>query len=138
MYFKPDATCSDIFSWATDQINAIRPLCKNGILVDIKPYRKPRSNEQNRFLMAIMQEIVRFYHDTGFMPEGCQRWMMRVDILKEFYKAKLGIEHTSKLSTAEFTKFIDAIQLELVEQTHGEWQILTTDSAYLKSLTGEL
>ena len=64
--------------------------------------------------------------------------MMRVDILKEFYKAKFGIEHTRTLDKKAFSDFIDGIQRELVEETQGEWQILTTDSAYLLSLVGEL
>lgn len=134
MFFRQDATHSEIFSWAQDQINAIRPLCKNGITVDIKPYKKPRSTEQNRFLMVILNRLVRFYQETGFMPSGCKKWEMRTSILKEYWKDKFGIEHTKQLSAKEFTDFIDGIQRELVEETNGEWEILTTDSAYLKGL----
>lgn len=134
MFFKQDATISEIFSWAQDQINAVRPICKHGIIVDIKPYKKPRSNEQNRFLMVVINRLVQFYHETGFMPAGCEKWMMRTDILKEYWKARFGIEHTAKLSTKEFTDFIDGIQATLVEETNGEWEIITTDTAYLKGL----
>lgn len=134
MFFRQDATISEIFSWAQDQINAIRPISKHGIIVDIKPYKKPRSNEQNRFLMVVINRIVQFYHETGFMPAGCEKWMMRTDILKEYWKARFGIEHTAKLSTKDFTDFIDGIQHELVEETNGEWEIITTDTAYLKGL----
>lgn len=138
MYFKTDATCSEIFSWATDQINAIRPLCKQGISIDIKPYRKPRSNEQNRFLMVIMQEMVRFYNRTGYVVPELPRYLMRADVLKEYWKGRYGIESTHALDTTAFSKFIDWIQLTMVEETNGEWEILTTDSAYIKSLMGVL
>lgn len=137
MFFKQNAPLEEVLDWVTKQVTATLPVAKNGIDIIVKPHKTWRSNEQNRFLYVVLQQIVKFYHDTGFMPEGCQKWMMRVDILKEFFKAKYGIEHTSKLSTKEFSDFIDSIQLELVEQTGGEWQILTTDSAYLLALVGE-
>jgi hypothetical protein len=134
MFFKQDATISEIFSWAQDQITAVRPVSKHGIIVDIKPYKKPRSNEQNRFLMVIMQELVRFYHETGYVVPGLPNYLMRAEVLKEYFKGRYGIESTKNLDTAEFTKFIDWVQTTLVEETNGEWEILTTDSAYLKGL----
>lgn len=134
MFFKQDATLSEIFSWAQDQINAVRPVSRHGIIVDIKPYKKPRSNEQNRFLMAILVALVRFYNETGFMPPGLKPWEMRTIILKEYYKDRFGVTDTHKLDTVQFSFFIDRIQQSLVEETSGEWEILTTDSAYLKGL----
>ena len=138
MFFKQDTSIEQITEWVAGQLSAVRPIAKNGFDIVIKPHKSWRSTEQNRFLMVIMQQIVKFYHETGFMPEGLQKWMMRVDILKEFYKAKFGIEHTRTLDKKAFSDFIDGIQRELVEETQGEWQILTTDSAYLLSLVGEL
>lgn len=138
MFFKANAPIEQITDWFTSQLSAVHPVAKNGIDVIIKPHKLWRTNEQNRFLMVVLSELVRFYHETGFMPEGLQKWMMRVDILKEFYKAKFGIEHTRTLDRKAFGEFIDKIQLELVEQTQGEWQILQTDSAYLLSLVGEI
>jgi hypothetical protein len=138
MFFKANVSLEQITDWVVGQLSAVHPIAKNGIDIIIKPHKPWRTNEQNRFLMVIMQEIVKFYHETGFMPEGCQKWMMRVDILKEFYKAKFGIEHTRTLDKKAFGDFIDGIQRELVEETQGEWQILQTDSAYLLSLVGEL
>lgn len=138
MFFKANVSLEQITDWVVGQLSAVHPIAKNGIDIIIKPHKPWRTNEQNRFLMVIMQELVKFYHETGFMPEGCQKWMMRVDILKEFYKAKFGIEHTRTLDKKAFGDFIDGIQRELVEETQGEWQILQTDSAYLLSLVGEL
>lgn len=134
MFFKQNTPLSQINNWVATQLGAIFLVAKNGIDIEIKPHKQPRSNEQNRFLMVIMQHIVKFYQETGFMPEGCERWMMRTDIQKEYWKNRFGIEHTSKLSAKEFGEFIDNIQRELIEETCGEWEIIETDSAYLKSL----
>lgn len=137
MFFKQDTPIEQIKNWVDNQLSAVQPVAKNGIDIIIKPHKTWRSNEQNRFLMVIMQHIVTFYHETGFMPAGCQRWMMRIDILKEYWKARFGIEHTRTLDKKQFGDFIDGIQRELVEETNGEWEILETDSAYLLSLVGE-
>lgn len=138
MFFRNDTDLEEITNWMAEQLSAVHKVAKNGIDVIIKPHKQWRTNEQNRFLMVVLSELVHFYHVTGFLPEGCQRWMMRVDILKEFYKAKYGIEHTKTLDRRAFGEFIDNIQRELVEQSNGEWEILETDSAYLLSLVGEL
>lgn len=134
MFFNKDTSLPAIYKWFDTQLRAIQPVAKNGIDIEVKPHKQMRSNEQNRFLMVIMQYVVKFYHETGFMPAGCKKWMMRTDIQKEYWKDRFGIEHTSKLSTKEFTDFIDGIQRELIEETCGEWEIIETDSAYLKSL----
>lgn len=134
MYFGKDTPLETIKNWADSQLFAIYPIADKGIDIEIKLHKHPRSNEQNRFLMVIMGAVVKFYHETGFMPDGCKAWMMRTDIQKEYWKARFGIVSTAKLSTAEFTQFIDNIQRQLVEETQGEWEIITTDSAYLKSL----
>ena len=108
-----------------------------GIDIEIKPHKTKRSIEQNKFLMVVLTQIVRFFNETGFVPQGCQAWMMRTDVQKEYWKARYGIETTHKLDTLTFTRFIDFIQQTMVEETGGEWEILTTDSAYLKSLMEE-
>lgn len=134
MFFKANTSSLDILRWFQTQLSIVNSIAKNGIDVEVKPHKQIRSNEQNRFLMVVLRELVHFYHETGYMPPECKKWHMRVDILKEYWKDRFGIEHTSKLSTKEFTDFIDGIQRELVEDTCGEWEILTTDSAYLKGL----
>lgn len=134
MYFSQDTSLEAIVNWVGKQYCAVKPSAQHGLDVELKPHKRQRSNEQNRFLMAIMVAMVHFYHETGFIPKGLSPWAMRTDILKEFYKARFGVVSTAKLSTKEFGEFVDNIQLELVEQTCGEWQILQPDSAYLKSL----
>lgn len=137
MFFNNNTSSQQILNWAESQLSAIKSIAKNGIDIEIRPHKIQRSNQQNRFLMAIMVAIVKFYHETGFMPSGLSAWAMRTDILKEYWKARLGVENTHKLDTAAFGRFIDEIQRIMVEETQGEWEILDTDSAYLKSLLGE-
>ena len=137
MFFKKDTPLDQMVYWVSTQLSALQRISDKGIDIDIRPHKSHRTNEQNRFFMVIMQELIRFYHETGFMPEGCQKWMMRTDIQKEYWKARFGIEHTRILDKKAFVDFIDGVQRELVEETNGEWQILTTDSAYLKALVGE-
>ena len=137
MFFPQTTPYSQIHDWILVQLPVIQKISKNGIDIIIKPHKTWRSNEQNRFLMVIMQELVKFHHETGFMPAGCKPWMMRIDIQKEYWKARFGIEHTRTLDKKQFGEFIDNIQRQLVEETNGEWEILETDSAYLLSLVGE-
>lgn len=134
MFFHKDTPLTEIQHWINLQLSGVYSASKNGIDIEIKPHKTKRSIEQNKFLFAVLSEIVKFYNETGFMPQGCQPWMMRTDIQQFYWKSRFGIEHSSKLDTAEFTKFIDFIQATMVEETGGEYEILTTDSQYLKSL----
>lgn len=135
MFFQPNTPLEEIQNWIDMQLPAVHKVAKRGVEINITPHKSKRTVEQNRFLMVIMTAIVRFYNDTGFMPDGCQKWMMRTDIQKEYWKARYGVESSSKMEISEFIKFIDFIQNTMVEETGGEYEILQTDSAYLKSLT---
>lgn len=134
MFFSTAVSKEQVMRWVDTQLGGVLPVAKDGIDVDIKPHKTPRSNAQNRFLMAIMVALVRFYHETGFMPQGLSPWAMRTDILKEYFKARFGVVSTAKLSTKAFGEFVDSIQQSLVQETNGEWEILEPDSAYLQSL----
>lgn len=138
MFFNNNTSLEQIKKWLDIQLTAVKPVAKHGIDVEIKPHKTQRTNEQNRFLMVVLSALVKFYHETGFIPTGLSAWAMRTDILKEFYKARFGVISTQKLDTKSFSEFIDNIQRTLVEETQGEWEIIETDSAYLKSLMGEL
>lgn len=80
---------------------------------------------------------MKFHHETGFIPSKCGEYNMDVESLKRYYKRRFGINKTSKLDTVVFGRFIDQIQLSLVEETCGEWEILEPDSAYVLSLLAE-
>lgn len=134
MFFGNYVTKERIQGWFDNQLTAVMQCAPNGLDIEIKPHKKQRTNQQNRFFMAIMVALVRFYNETGFMPAGCTDWMMRTDILKEYFKARYGVKHTQKLPASEFGKLCDFVQNTLVQETNGEWEVLEPDSAYLKSL----
>lgn len=134
MFFRNNAPLTDITNWVKMQLNAILPSAKNGIDILIRPHQNIRTNEQNRFYRVILGEQVKFYHETGFMVGDTKPWEQRTEILHFYWKDRYGIDTTTKLSTKQFTEYIDFIQATLVEESSGEWEILTTDSAYLKSL----
>ena len=133
MFFQYGTSLERIQKWIANQYAAVGDQ-KNGYDVELRPHKKQRTTQQNKFFMAIMVAIVRFYQDTGFMPAGLSPWAMRTDILKEFYKARFGVVSTAKLDTKAFGEFIDNIQRTLVEESGGEWEILEPDSDYLTSL----
>lgn len=134
MYFNRDSNYTDILDWVANQLPAVQKVAKYGVDIEIKPHKIQRSNQQNRFLMEIMVILAQFCRNTGYRPKGLSDWAIKPLVLKEYWKGRYGIETTKNLSTTEFSAFIDWIQLTLVEETYGEWEILTTDSAYLKSL----
>lgn len=134
MFFSANTPQSRIQNWFNVQLSAIGPVAKDGIDIDIKPHKKPRTVQQNRFFMAIMVALVRFYNETGFMPDGCKPWMMRTTVLKEYWKDRCGVASSSKLSAADFGKLCDFVQDTLVQETMGEWEVLEPDSAYLQAL----
>lgn len=134
MYFSTTTPQSRVQNWFNVQLSAVMPVAKDGIDVEIKPHKKPRTIQQNRFFMAIMVALVRFYNETGFMPDGCKPWMMRTTVLKEYWKDRFGVASTSKLSASDFGKLCDFVQDTLVQETMGEWEVLEPDSAYLQAL----
>lgn len=134
MYFSHNASLEQMHKWFDGQLLAVYQIAKDGLDIEIKPHRNKRSNQQNRFLSAIIVAQIRMFHETGFMAEGLKPWMHQQEILRVYWKARYGIEHSSRLSTKAFGEFIDFIQKTLVEESLGNWEILTPDSQYLKSL----
>lgn len=136
MFFNSNASLPQIQSWIATQYNVLGSQ-KNGYDVELKPHRNKRSNQQNRFLMAIMVALVRFCHETGYIPDGLCHWVLNPIVLKEYWKGRYGLTTTKNLDTAAFGRFIDFIQRTLVEETSGEWEVLQPDSAYIQSLINE-
>lgn len=130
MHFPTNTETYKILEWVQTQINATRNAVRFGWDISIVPHQKSRTGAQNRFLMAVLGHIVRFYHDTGFKPVGCDAWAMRTDVQKEYWKSRLGVASTAKLSTAEFGAFIDRIQGTMAAESGGEYEILTPPDEY--------
>ena len=129
MFFQVGTSPESITAWVKAQVAALGPDVKYGWDVEVRPHKKPRTYQQNRLLMLIMQEMVKFYHRTGYVVPGLCGYVMRTDVLKEYWKGRYGVGETHRMSTAEFGKFIDWIQATMVEETHGEWEIITTEQA---------
>ena len=134
MYFAPETSLESIVGWISKQYRAVSTSAPHGLDVSLAPHQRRRSNEQNRFLYAVLTAVVRFYHETGFRPGDVSQYNMDVESLKSYWKGRWGVSHTSKLSTKNFGEFVDFIQREMVEGTNGEWEVLEPDSAYIKSL----
>ncbi|MEE1030240.1 MAG: hypothetical protein UIC65_04420, partial [Alphaproteobacteria bacterium] len=62
MFFKSTTPYREIQNWITVQLPAVYQSSKNGIDIEIKPHRNKRSNQQNRFLYAILVAIIKFHH----------------------------------------------------------------------------
>ena len=132
MFFPANTTTDTILKYLNQQLAAIKK--DNGVDVVIKPHTKQRTLRQNKFFHAVCANIVKFYQDTGFMPTGLSPWAMRPDIIKEFFKAFFGVEHTSKLTTKELGEFVDRIQALMVEQSNGEYEPIIPEDDYLVGL----
>lgn len=137
MFFKEGTAFREIQDWIAVQLPAVYQVAKHGIDVEIKPHKKLRTIQQNRFLYAVLVALVKFHNETGFIPKYCGEYNMDVESLKTSYKKRFGINKSSKIDTVAFGKFIDQIQLSLVEETGGEWEIIQPDSAYIDSLLAE-
>lgn len=135
MYFQKIVSLENIMKWVQLQIPAVMNGSEYGIDIEIKQHKKTRSYQQNRYLMAVMQAIVKFYLDTGFRPYNLESWAMRTDVLKEFWKAHFGIKETHKLTTKEMVDFVDGIQAIMIEQSHGEYVPIIPEDLYIESLT---
>lgn len=133
MFFSADTLLPQIQSWVARQYNTMG-VQKNGYDVELRPHKNKRTNQQNRFLYAILVNLVRFHHETGFVPADCGRYNMDVESLKNYWKRRWGVNRSSKLDTKNFGEFVDFIQRTLVEETDGEWEIMEPDSAYIRSL----
>lgn len=134
MYFSSSTSLEQIYKWFVCQVTAVYNVSKNGIDIEVRPHKNKRTNQQNRFLYAILVALVRFHHETGFVPSDCGKYNIDVESLKTYWKNRWGVNRSSKLDTKNFGEFIDFIQRTLVEETYGEWEIMEPDSAYIRSL----
>lgn len=119
MYFPKSADIDGILSLLKPKLNAVLNNAKWGVDVLIKEHQKKRSNEQNKYMWAIYDHIVKFYQDTGFIIDNLQIKNLNSEFLHAYFKAKFDIKTTSNLSTTEFMAFTDHIQLEMTEQSKG-------------------
>lgn len=101
-----------------------RTILESGKPVDVccSVVKKHRTNQQNRYLFKLYEHLLDFYKQTGFMIDGLRFKFYTKDFLHEYLKARFDVGTTTKMTTQQFTEFVDNIQNEWMEQTGGEYE----------------
>jgi hypothetical protein len=136
IFIAPQISTDGALRLIGQKLDAMRESAPLGFQVDIQPHKKQRTYQQNSLYWAVVDNIVRFANDTGFRPEllGVMPRVVSRDLLHELIKLHFSVPSTAKLSTAEFGRFIDALQLLMTEQSRGEYNPIIPDEPYLSSL----
>ena len=121
MFIPASANINGILAYIKPTIEAVFNSSSNGIDIEIKKHNRKRTTDQNSYLWAIYQHIVEFYNETGFAPDNINVRFLNADLLHAYFKARFDVKTTTKMSTAEFSKYVDSIQLLMTEQTKGEY-----------------
>lgn len=101
-----------------------RTILESGKPVDVccSVVKKHRTNQQNRYLFKLYEHLLEFYEQTGFMIDGLRFKFYTKDFLHEYLKARFDVGTTTKMTTEEFTNFVDKIQNEWMTQSGGEYE----------------
>ena len=130
MFFPQGATADNILNMIKPKLEAVINGAQYGVDVDIKKHTRKRSLEQNAYLWGIYGHIVKFYDDTGFVPDNLPVKFINSDFLHEYFKSRFDIKTTTKMSTAEFASYTDKIQHLMLEQTGGEYDPIYPEQTY--------
>lgn len=121
MNFPKSANIDGILAFIRPTIEQVLNSAKYGVTVDVRPQVRKRSLEQNSYLWGIYSNIVKFWEQTGFMPDGLKLNYINSNFLHEYFKARFDIKTTTKLTTAEFCEYTDKIQHLMTEQSKGNY-----------------
>ena len=127
MNFPKSANISGILEFIKPTIEQLLNVSKYGITIDIRPQTRIRSKAQNDYLWGIYSNIVKFWEQTGFMPDGLKLNYINSNFLHEYFKARFDIKTTTKLTTAEFCEYTDKIQQLMTEQSEGFYDPIYPD-----------
>lgn len=127
MNFPKSANIDGILAFIRPTIEQVLNSAKYGVTVDVRPQVRKRSLEQNSYLWGIYSNIVKFWEQTGFMPDGLKLNYINSNFLHEYFKARFDIKSTTKLTTAEFCEYTDKIQHLMTEQSKGEYDPIYPD-----------
>lgn len=130
MYFPKSADIDGILSLLKPKLNAVLSNAKWGVDVTINAHQKNRSLEQNKYMWAIYDHIVKFYRETGFIIDDLPIKNLNSEFLHAYFKAKFDIKTTSNLSTSAFMEFTDRIQLEMTEQSKGFYDAIYPEDRF--------
>lgn len=127
MNFPKSANIDGILAFIRPTIEQVLNSAKYGVTVDVRPQVRKRSLEQNSYLWSVYSNIVKFWEQTGFMPDGLKLNYINSDFLHEYFKARFDIKSTTKLTTAEFCEYTDKIQHLMTEQSKGNYDPIYPD-----------
>lgn len=103
---------------------------KYGISIEVKNQQKQRTTPQNKYLWEVYSHIVEFYEQTGFIPDNLPVRYINKDFIHAYFKSRFDVVSTRNLNTVDFGKYVDSIQLLMVEQTKGEYTPIYPDEPF--------
>ena len=127
MNFPKSANIMGILEFIKPTIEQVLNVSKYGITIDVRPQTRIRSKAQNDYLWSVYSNIVKFWEQTGFMPDGLKLNYINSNFLHEYFKARFDIKTTTKLTTAEFCEYTDKIQHLMTEQSKGNYDPIYPD-----------
>lgn len=130
MYFPIGTTADNIISMIRSKLEAVINGARYGVDIDIKKHTKKRSLDQNAYLWGIYAHIVKFYDETGFIPDNLPVRFINSDFLHEYFKSRFDVKETKKLNTAEFAEYTEKIQQLMLEQTDGDYDPIYPETTY--------
>ena len=86
--------------------------------------KKTRTIQQNKYLFELYHHLLDFYSETGFMIDELDKRVRFItkDLLHEYLKARFDVKTTTRMSTKDFSEFVDKIQNEWIEQSGGQYE----------------
>lgn len=130
MYFTQSADINGILQMIKPKLEAVIFNAPNGVDIEIKKHTKKRSLDQNAYLWGIYAHIVKFYDETGFIPDNLPVRFINSDFLHEYFKSRFDVKTTTGLNTAEFAQYTDKIQRLMLEQTNGDYDPIYPETTY--------
>ncbi len=120
MFFHKAANIDGILLFIRPKLEATLNSSKYGIDIEIKKHSQTRSLEQNKYLWAIYDHIVKFWKSTGFIVDNLPLRFVTSNFLHEYFKNRFDHRTTTKMTTAEFMNYTDSIQNLIIEQSKGD------------------
>jgi len=132
MFFQNFIETDKILELVRQKIEAMRPTAKYGFDIEVKEHIRRRTDRQNAFYFEVLAHICDFSRKTGYMPDKIKLPYVDNSMLHAFFKCRFNIRTTTKLTTGEFTEYIDQIQNLVCEQSNGDYDPLIIENNYLE------
>ena len=121
MYFSPYMSADQVLQHIKPKLEVVIKNCHYQYSIDIKNCKKKRTIDQNSYMWAIFDHIVKFNHATGFIPDSLNLNFITADFLHEYFKARFDVKQTKDMDYDTHWDFCQQIQQLMIEQTKGEY-----------------